>query len=107
MPPGSLVSTHESINATYAAGITAGNATTVMARASLDTVNSTDSVITPFAAACVSCHDRPAAKAHITLNGGQVNGSRAAARPTGVEDVESCAVCHGPGRDFDSVKVHR
>ena len=69
----------------------------------------TDTVTTPFAAACVSCHDNTPAKAHIAISGGAVNLTRAAAQPTPrpLEDVESCAVCHGPGRDFDTEKVHQ
>ena len=107
VPNNALVSVHESIDATYAAGIAGGTATTQMAKNSLTVASATDKVITPFAASCVSCHDRPASKAHITLNGGVVNGTRAAARPTGVEDVEACAVCHGPGREFDTAKIHK
>ncbi|MBK6472378.1 MAG: OmcA/MtrC family decaheme c-type cytochrome [Betaproteobacteria bacterium] len=107
VPANTLVTVMESVDATYAAGIAAGTATPAMAKASLNSASPTDIVHTPLAGACVSCHDRPAAKAHITLNGGVVNGTRSAARPTGVEDVEACLVCHGPGRDFDTVKVHK
>ena len=107
VPNNSLVSVYESVDATYAAAITAGIATSPMAKSSLAFASATDRVTTPFAAACASCHDRPAAKAHITLNGGVVSGTRAGARPTGVEDVESCAVCHGPGREFDAAKIHK
>jgi len=107
VPNGALLSTHESVDATYAAAIVSSSATPLMAKNSLSTASPTDVVTTPFAASCVSCHDRPAAKAHITLNGGVVNGTRAGARPTGVEDVESCAVCHGPGREFDTARVHQ
>ena len=107
VPNSALLSVQESVDAVYAAGMAAGNATTLMAKNSLASASPTDRVTTPFAAACTSCHDRPAAKAHITLNGGVVNGTRAGARPTGVEDVESCAVCHGPGREFDAARIHR
>lgn len=107
MPLGTLASTYEAIDAAYAAGIAGGTATPAHAKAALATASGTDIVTTPFAAACTTCHDRPAAKAHITLNGGVIGGTRAAARPTGVEDVEACAVCHGPGREFDAVKVHK
>ena len=58
VPAGALVSTHESINDAYFTG----PATTALAKASLDTSNLKDKVITPFAAACVSCHDNSAAK---------------------------------------------
>jgi OmcA/MtrC family decaheme c-type cytochrome len=109
VPAGALVSTHESIDAAYAAGITGGTATPASAKTSLNTSNSTDTVVTAFAAACVSCHDNSAAKSHISLNGGSVGTTRAVAQPSvrQLEDVESCAVCHGPGRDFDTAKVHK
>jgi OmcA/MtrC family decaheme c-type cytochrome len=109
VPAGALSSTYESIDATYSAGILANNATPAMAKASLAAPNPTDTVTTPFAAACVSCHDNQAAKAHMTLNGGSINVVRSVAQitPRPLEDVESCAVCHGPGRDFDAAKVHK
>jgi cytochrome c553 len=100
---------YESIDATYAAGIAGGTATPAMAKTSLNTASATDVVTTPWAAACVSCHDNNASKAHISINGGAVNLSRTAAQPTprALEDVESCAVCHGPGREFDTAKIHK
>ena len=103
VPSNALTSTYESINASYAAAIATGSATTALARSSLDAPNPTDSVATPFAAACVSCHDSTATKAHVAINGGQFGVARSAARVEG----ESCAVCHGPGRDFDTAKVHK
>jgi OmcA/MtrC family decaheme c-type cytochrome len=102
VPANTLVSTHESIDAAYAAGIAGGTATTAQAKTALDTSNATDKVTTPFAASCVSCHDNTAARAHVTINGGQVQVARSAV----VSGNESCAVCHGPGRDFDTAKVH-
>lgn len=109
IPSGALVSTYESIDAAYAAGIAAGTATPAMAKAALNAANSGDTVATPVAAACVSCHDNMPAKAHMAINGGALGLTRAAAQPVprALEDVESCAVCHGPGREFDSAKVHR
>ena len=103
VPANALLSTYESIDATYATGIAGGTATPAMAKTALNTANATDIVTTPYAAACVSCHDNAATKAHVTLNGAVVKG----ARSTAVGDVEACAVCHGPGRDFDTVKVHK
>jgi len=109
VPASTLVSTYESIDAAYAAGIAGATATPAMAKTALSTVNTTDTVTTPFAAACASCHDNTPAKAHITINGGSLNVKRADAQPAvrALEDVESCAVCHGPGRDFDTEKVHK
>jgi OmcA/MtrC family decaheme c-type cytochrome len=107
VPASTLVSTYESIDAAYAAAGAA--ATPALAKTALNTANVTDTVTTPFAAACVSCHDNTPAKAHIAISGGALNVTRAVAQPAvrPLEDVESCAVCHGPGRDFDTEKVHK
>jgi OmcA/MtrC family decaheme c-type cytochrome len=123
IPAGSLVSTYESLDWTYycaaqGKGYTSPNllcdstpatATPKMAKDSLARANVTDTVSTPFTAACVSCHDGSTAKAHMSINGGSLNVTRAAAQPSPrpIEDVESCAVCHGPGREFDTAKVHK
>jgi OmcA/MtrC family decaheme c-type cytochrome len=109
IPSGALSSTYESIDATYAAAIQTQTATPAMAKASLAQPNATDTVTTPWAGSCVSCHDGSPARAHIAINGGQLFVTRSAALPAGraLEDVESCAVCHGPGRDFDTAKVHK
>ncbi len=109
VPAGALVSTHESIDAAYAAGIAGATATPAMAKTALNTANATDKVTTPFAAACVSCHDSSPAKAHIDIQGAFVLTDRSVAQKASrpLEDIESCAVCHGPGRDFDTAKVHR
>jgi OmcA/MtrC family decaheme c-type cytochrome len=80
-----------------------GNTTTVLAKAALAASNIGDVMITPFTAACVSCHDSAPAKAHMTINGGQIKVPRAALNIAG----ESCAVCHGSGSDFDPVKMHK
>jgi OmcA/MtrC family decaheme c-type cytochrome len=80
----------------------AGMTTTAQAKAALAASNTTDLMITPFTAACVTCHDSTAAKAHMTLNGGQIKVLRSDLILAG----ESCAVCHGAGSDFDPVKVH-
>ena len=109
IPSGALVSTFESIDATYAANYGLPSATPQMAKDSLRQPNSGDIVRTPWAGACVSCHDSSAAKAHVAINGGSLDVTRAAAQPAvrALEDVESCAVCHGPGRDFDTERVHK
>jgi len=64
--------------------------------------NPTDIVISPYSAACVSCHDDSAAKAHITANGGVVN----KARSTFTAGTEQCVICHGAGRSAEATAVH-
>lgn len=98
VPVASLVSTQESVNAAYL-----GTPNPANAKASRATPNVDDKVTTPFTAACVSCHDAPAAKSHMKLNGGLIE----SARSTAVGVVESCAVCHGPGREADAAVVHK
>jgi OmcA/MtrC family decaheme c-type cytochrome len=102
VPANTLVSTYESIDAAYAAAITGGTATPAIAKTALNTANATDIVTTPFSAACVSCHDAASTKSHMALNGGVVNGTRAAALAV----VESCATCHGVGKAYDPAVVH-
>lgn len=45
-------------------------------------------------AACASCHDSSAARAHVDAN-------------TSPSGAESCAVCHGDGEDENVERVHR
>ncbi|MEO8654830.1 MAG: hypothetical protein ABI409_11960, partial [Ramlibacter sp.] len=94
------------IDAAYDAGIAGGTATTVMAKNALSTTaaNGTDRVTTPFAGACVSCHDSTATKSHIKLQGGQVQVNR---NTTGLVASESCVTCHGPGRSEDPAVAHK
>lgn len=56
-------------------------------------------VTTPWTQSCASCHDTPAALAHMESSGGAFYKTRAVA----VGQVEQCATCHGPGR---SVNIH-
>jgi OmcA/MtrC family decaheme c-type cytochrome len=97
VPAGALLSTHESKNATYAATPTVANAT-----ASLNTANADDVVVTPFAAACVSCHNSTDAKNHMTW----ANGSILVSRTSALSKAETCVTCHGPGTYMDPVVVH-
>jgi OmcA/MtrC family decaheme c-type cytochrome len=96
VPANALASTQEANNGTVPM-------TTATYKASFIQPNPTDKVTTPYAAACVSCHDKALSQAHISLNGGQINVVRSAL----VLANETCAVCHGAGREFDPVAVHK
>jgi decaheme c-type cytochrome, OmcA/MtrC family len=105
VPLNALPSTYEIVDAAYDAGIAAGTATTALAKGALatSTANSTDRVTTPFAGACVSCHDSAASKAHIKLQGGQLQVNRST---PGLVGGESCVTCHGAGRSEDPAIAH-
>ncbi len=64
--------------------------------------NPTDIVISPYSAACVSCHDSSLAKGHMATNGGVINEVRTAF----TAGTEQCAICHGAGRSEDAAAVH-
>jgi OmcA/MtrC family decaheme c-type cytochrome len=65
--------------------------------------NDQDIVATPFASACFSCHDTPLAAAHMEQNGALVARERSMITPA---YVETCALCHGPGRTADTKVAH-
>jgi OmcA/MtrC family decaheme c-type cytochrome len=77
--------------------------TVPLATSSRDGINNQDSVVTPFAAACVSCHDSTSAQGHMQTNGARLFVPRSQA--AGVQ--EACQVCHGPGAEWDAAVVHR
>lgn len=80
-----------------------GSSDLVPAMAATD--HSDDENISPTAAACTSCHDSSLAQNHMMQNGAAFNALQ------GELDsdvfVETCAVCHGPGRSADIEQVHR
>lgn len=82
---------------------TGGMTTPAQAKTALGTANALDLMTTPFTAACVSCHDKSHAQAHMTQNGGQI----LVPRNTLDAARESCATCHGPGKGHDPVVVHK
>ncbi len=63
-----------------------------------------DENITATASVCSSCHDSTTAKTHM-----EQNGAAFAVLQSDVDNgrvIESCAVCHGPGRIADVEVVH-
>lgn len=109
VPSGALASTYESINADYAANYGLTTATTAMALASYRQPNATDKVTSPFAAACVSCHDSSAAQGHMKTNNARIQTARSvfAAAVATPGEGEACVTCHGAGRDKDVTVVHK
>ena len=61
--------------------------------------------ISPTAAVCSSCHDSDVEKAHMEVPGGAVF-DQTQDVITNTPVIETCAVCHGPGRDADVQVVH-
>ena len=105
VPLNTLPSTYETIDTAYDAAITAGTQTSALALGALKTTsaNATDHVVTPFAAACGSCHDSVGAQAHFKTQGGLINVNRSSVIGSG----EACALCHGTGRSEDVAVVHK
>jgi OmcA/MtrC family decaheme c-type cytochrome len=68
---------------------------------------SDDLNISPTAAVCSACHDSDLAQAHMVVPGGAVFDKTQQDISDMVDgNFETCAVCHGPGRDADVEEVH-
>jgi OmcA/MtrC family decaheme c-type cytochrome len=65
-----------------------------------------DVVISPNSSVCSSCHVSSLAKTHMEQNGGNFAATKSADGSLNPADVESCALCHGPGRSADVAEVH-
>lgn len=65
-----------------------------------------DRVISPNSAVCSSCHTSDLAREHMVQNGGDFNATKAADSSLISSGVETCNVCHGPGRSADVAEVH-
>ena len=63
---------------------------------------SDDLKISPTAAVCSSCHDGLLPQTHMTLNGALFGITQNAI----VNNYETCAVCHGPGKIASVEYVH-
>ena len=98
VPANALPSTHESVDAAYAATPNPANA-----KASRLSNNPTDVVTSPFAAACVACHDSAVVQSHMKSTGiATIKGARSSLVP----GTEQCAFCHGPGKIVDVTVAH-
>ena len=65
-----------------------------------------DTVVSPNTAICSGCHNSDLAKTHMEQNGGDFAATKAADSTLISSGVESCALCHGPGRSSDVSEVH-
>jgi len=101
-----LASTYEHINTAYSTVKTQANA---LASLQATTANATDTVTSPFAAACISCHDSVAAASHMATQGGmiQVTRSTFATNMATPGKGEACGVCHGTGKAEDVAVKHK
>lgn len=65
-----------------------------------------DRVISPNTAVCSACHVSALATEHMQQNGGDFNATKAADSTLISAGVETCVVCHGPGRTADVKEKH-
>ena len=66
-----------------------------------------DRVISPNTSVCSSCHTEALAAEHMKQNGGDFDATKAADSSLVSAEVETCTLCHGPGRSSDVALVHR
>ncbi len=59
-------------------------------------------VNSPVATACFACHDTDLARTHMEINGGSIY----APRGTALGTMETCMICHAPGRIADIKVMH-
>jgi OmcA/MtrC family decaheme c-type cytochrome len=65
-----------------------------------------DVVVSPNASACSGCHTDSLAAEHMKQNGGDFAATKAADSTLISAKVETCVLCHGPGRSADVAVVH-
>jgi OmcA/MtrC family decaheme c-type cytochrome len=66
-------------------------------------VVSSDLRVPRATAMCTSCHDGSSAVAHAKLNTVDDDATLWNGSPG---EVETCATCHGPGREWDALRIH-
>ena len=65
-----------------------------------------DRVVSPNTSACSACHNDALDIEHMQQNGGDFDATRAADGTMISAGVETCSVCHGPGRTADVKEMH-
>jgi len=65
-----------------------------------------DVVISPNAAVCSACHTGVLDTEHMRQNGGDFGATKAADSSLVSSGIETCEVCHGPGRTADVKVMH-
>jgi OmcA/MtrC family decaheme c-type cytochrome len=66
-----------------------------------------DRVVSPNASICSACHIETLAIEHMQQNGGDFNATKAADGTMISSQIETCEVCHGPGRTADVRVKHK
>jgi len=107
-PPGEKISQCETCHESdtyYPVDPTRVQATTTSTGASI-TSQTDDTGITPNTSVCSGCHTDSTSALHMTQNGGSFN----APKPAGgivTSPLETCGVCHGPGKVADVKVMHK
>jgi OmcA/MtrC family decaheme c-type cytochrome len=70
------------------------------------TLPTDDTVISPNTSVCSTCHVSSLAAEHMKQNGGDFAATKAADSSLISSGVETCALCHGPGRSADVKVMH-
>jgi len=65
-----------------------------------------DLVVSPNSAVCSSCHVSSLAATHMEQNGGDFAAGKGADSTLISSGVETCELCHGPGRVSDVKEIH-
>ena len=63
-------------------------------------------VTSPTTTVCLACHVSPSAQSHFKANGGSVYAPRGGGTVPNAGVVESCDICHGPGRAVPIAEAH-